>query len=165
MDPFVATFNVLKSIQILSLSFFLGTTTMGDNHVASLTYWMNLVANNLSISCLTTVAWFGFDLYMAWCAYGIVISNWILWCASFNGISFRSLYVHAKTSLNSFNSCSVSNTLSISNCALIYTNCGFASIPELNFINCWFLINVHPTIYNSCTLIFYGISSTTTLLG
>jgi hypothetical protein len=36
MDPsFVATFNFLKSIQILSLPFFLGIITMGDNHVAS----------------------------------------------------------------------------------------------------------------------------------
>jgi len=31
---FVATFSFLKSIQILNLPFFLGTTTMGDNHVA-----------------------------------------------------------------------------------------------------------------------------------
>ncbi len=32
---FVAAFNFLKSIQILSLTFFLGTTIMGDDHVAS----------------------------------------------------------------------------------------------------------------------------------
>jgi hypothetical protein len=32
---YVVTFNFLKSIQILILPFFLGTTTMGDNHVAS----------------------------------------------------------------------------------------------------------------------------------
>jgi hypothetical protein len=31
---FVAAFSFLKSIQILNLPFFLGTTTMGDNHVA-----------------------------------------------------------------------------------------------------------------------------------
>jgi hypothetical protein len=36
MDPFfVDAFNFLKFIQILSMPFFLGTTTMGDNRVAS----------------------------------------------------------------------------------------------------------------------------------
>ncbi len=48
---YVVAFNFLKSTQILNLPFFLGTTTMGDNHVASFTDSMNLVANNLSISC------------------------------------------------------------------------------------------------------------------
>ncbi len=52
---FVATFNFLKSIQILSLPFFLGTTIMSDNHVTSSTDSMNPVANNLSISCLINV--------------------------------------------------------------------------------------------------------------
>jgi hypothetical protein len=32
----------------------------------------------------------------------------------------------------------------------------------LSFINCWFSINVHPTICNSCALIFVGVSSTAT---
>ncbi len=32
---FMVAFSFLKSIQILSLPFFLGITTMGDNHVAS----------------------------------------------------------------------------------------------------------------------------------
>jgi hypothetical protein len=45
----------LKSIQILCLSFFLGTTTMGDNHVAFSTNWMNIVVNNLSIFLYTIV--------------------------------------------------------------------------------------------------------------
>jgi hypothetical protein len=31
----VALFNFLKSTQILNFPFFLGITTMGDNHVAS----------------------------------------------------------------------------------------------------------------------------------
>jgi len=54
---FVAAFNFQKSIQIFSLPFFLGTNTMGDNHVAfSSTYSMNPIANNLSISCLIIVA-------------------------------------------------------------------------------------------------------------
>jgi len=53
---FVAAFSFLKSIQIHSLPFFLGTTTMGDNHVISFTNSMNPTSNNLSISCLTTVA-------------------------------------------------------------------------------------------------------------
>jgi hypothetical protein len=52
----VATFSFLKSIQIFSLPFFLGTTSMGDNYVASSTNSMNLVTNNLSTSCLTLVA-------------------------------------------------------------------------------------------------------------
>jgi hypothetical protein len=38
---FVATFSVLKSIQILNLPFFLGTITMGDNHVTSFLDSMN----------------------------------------------------------------------------------------------------------------------------
>jgi hypothetical protein len=93
----------LKSIQIFSLPFFLGIIIMGDNHVASFTYWINLVANNLFISCLIAVAYFGCNLYLAWCANGIIVSNSILWCAISGGIPFRSLYVHAKTSLNYFN--------------------------------------------------------------
>ncbi len=52
---FVASFNFLKSIQIFSLPF-LGTLTMGDNHVAYFTNSMNLNVNNLSISYLTVVA-------------------------------------------------------------------------------------------------------------
>jgi hypothetical protein len=62
---YVATFSFLKSIQILSLPFLLGTTIMGDNHVTSFTYSMNLVVNNLSIYCLTVVTKFGFNLYLA----------------------------------------------------------------------------------------------------
>jgi hypothetical protein len=46
----MAAFSVWKSIQNLSLPFFLDTTTMGVNHVASFTDSMNLVDNNLSIS-------------------------------------------------------------------------------------------------------------------
>jgi hypothetical protein len=38
------------------LPFFLGTITMGDNHVASSTNLMNPIANNLSIFCLIVVA-------------------------------------------------------------------------------------------------------------
>jgi hypothetical protein len=38
------------------LPFFLGTTTMGDNHVASSTDSMNPIVNNLSICCLPVVA-------------------------------------------------------------------------------------------------------------
>ncbi len=53
---FVAIFNFLKSLQIFSLPFFLGGTTMGDNHVASSIDSMNPTANNLSISYLTVVA-------------------------------------------------------------------------------------------------------------
>jgi len=71
---------------------------------------------------------------------------------SFGGIPFRSLYIHVKTSLNSFNNYSASS-------------CGFALIPKLKFINCWSLVNVHPIICNSCVLIFVGVLSTITLLG
>jgi hypothetical protein len=52
----VAAFNFLKSIQIVSLPFFFGTITMGDNHVASSIDLMNPIANNLSIFYLTIVA-------------------------------------------------------------------------------------------------------------
>jgi hypothetical protein len=51
----VVTFNFLKSIQILNLSFFLCTITMGDNHVAFSTYSINPIVKNLSISCLIIV--------------------------------------------------------------------------------------------------------------
>jgi hypothetical protein len=34
-DFFVGAFSFLKSIQIFNLPFFLGTITMGDNHIAS----------------------------------------------------------------------------------------------------------------------------------
>jgi hypothetical protein len=52
---FVVSFYFLKSIQILNSPFFLGITTMGDDHVASSTNWMNPIVNNLSISYLTIV--------------------------------------------------------------------------------------------------------------
>jgi hypothetical protein len=42
----------LKSTQVLNFPFFLSTTTMGDNHVASFIGWMNLAINNLSMSYL-----------------------------------------------------------------------------------------------------------------
>jgi hypothetical protein len=38
------------------LPFFLGTTTMGDNHVASSTNSVNPTANNLSITYLIAIA-------------------------------------------------------------------------------------------------------------
>ncbi len=50
---FVATFNILKSTQILHFLFF-GITIISDNHKASIGY-INLVVNNLSTSCLTIV--------------------------------------------------------------------------------------------------------------
>jgi hypothetical protein len=74
------------------------------------------------------------------------------------------LYFHVKPSLNSFNNYSTSNTLHVSNYALIFTIYGFALIPKLSFINCWFSINIHPTIYNFRALIFARVSSTTVLL-
>jgi hypothetical protein len=67
--------------------------------------------------------------------------------------------------LNSFNNCSNSNTLHVSNWALIFTIYGFASLLRLNFINCWSIINVHQVICNSCALMFVGVSSIATLPG
>jgi len=49
----IATLNFLKYTQIMNFPFFLGTTTIGDSQVASLTSLIKLVAINLSISCLT----------------------------------------------------------------------------------------------------------------
>jgi hypothetical protein len=46
------------------------------------------------------------------------MSNSILCYVNSGGIPFKSLYVHAKISLNSFNSYSTSSTLLISSCAL-----------------------------------------------
>jgi hypothetical protein len=53
---FVVAFSSLKSTKILSLPFFLGIITMGDNHVASSIDWINPIANNLSICYLNVVA-------------------------------------------------------------------------------------------------------------
>jgi hypothetical protein len=86
-------------------------------------------------------------------------------CASFSAIPFISLYVHAKTSLNFFNDCSIFNTLFISSYALVFTMCGSASIPRLSFINFWSLVNVHPSICNSYALNLAGVSSTITFSG
>jgi len=74
--------------------------------------------------------------------------------AHFSGIPFQSLYVHAKTSLNSFNNCSTSSTFLVSSYALIFTICGSTLVPKLNFINCWSLVNVNLATYNSYVLIF-----------
>jgi hypothetical protein len=53
MIVFTCLIQLHKSTQIFNFPFFLGTTTIGDNHVTSSIGWMNLVAINLSISCLT----------------------------------------------------------------------------------------------------------------
>ncbi len=49
----MATFNFLKSTQILHFPFF-GITIISDNHKAFIGY-INIVVNNLVISCLTIV--------------------------------------------------------------------------------------------------------------
>ncbi len=61
----MVAFNFIKFIQVHNFPFFLGTITMRDNHVASFTYWMNPTTNNLSISYLTIVAYYGFNVYLA----------------------------------------------------------------------------------------------------
>jgi CTP-dependent riboflavin kinase len=53
---FIAAFNFTKSTQILNFSFFLGTTTIDDNHVASSASCMKHVVNNLSMSYFIVVA-------------------------------------------------------------------------------------------------------------
>lgn len=50
----VVAFRFLKSTQIMNLPFFFGTTTIGDNQVVSSMGYINHVANNLFMSCLTT---------------------------------------------------------------------------------------------------------------
>jgi ABC-type spermidine/putrescine transport system permease subunit II len=50
----VALLSFLKSTQIPKFPFFLGTTTIGDNHVASSIGWINPIVNSLLISYLTT---------------------------------------------------------------------------------------------------------------
>jgi hypothetical protein len=59
---FVATFNFLKSTQILHSPFF-GITIINDNHKAFIIY-VNLVVNNLSISCLTIATQLRFNMYL-----------------------------------------------------------------------------------------------------
>jgi hypothetical protein len=50
---FVATLSFLKSTQIFNIPFLGGTTTIGDSQVISSTSLIKLVANNMSMSCLT----------------------------------------------------------------------------------------------------------------
>jgi hypothetical protein len=52
----VALLNFQKSSKYFSLPFFLSTTIMGDNHVASSIGWINLVTNNFSMSYLKVIA-------------------------------------------------------------------------------------------------------------
>ncbi len=138
---FVATFSFYKSIEIISLPFFLGITTMGDKYVASSINWISQITNN------------------------IIVSNSIMCYVNSSGILFKNLYVHAKTSLNSCNNYSSSNTLHVSKCALIFTIYGSTLVPKLNFINYWSSINIHPATCNSYELIFARVSSIATLLG
>jgi hypothetical protein len=51
--------------------------------------------------------------------------------SNYGGIPVRSLYVHAKTYLNFFNNYSTSNTLHVSNYALIFNIYGSSSIVDL----------------------------------
>jgi hypothetical protein len=74
---FVVTFNFLKFTHILNSPFFLGTTTVDDNQMASSTCCINHVVNDLFMFCSTVVAWFGFILYFAWHVSAINVSNFI----------------------------------------------------------------------------------------
>jgi hypothetical protein len=49
---FVEALSFVKSTQIMSFSFFLSTTTIGDNQVASSTCLIKPTTSNLSISYL-----------------------------------------------------------------------------------------------------------------
>jgi hypothetical protein len=49
----VVAFRFPKFTQSMNLPFFFGTTTIGDNQVASSMGYINHVANNLFMSCLT----------------------------------------------------------------------------------------------------------------
>ncbi len=52
----MVAFSFLKFIHSFNLPFFMGTTTMGDNHVAYSIDSMNQFTNNLVISCLIALA-------------------------------------------------------------------------------------------------------------
>jgi hypothetical protein len=59
--------------------------------------------------------------------------NSILCCARSGGIPFKSLYVHTKIALNSFNNYSTSSILPIFSYALIFAISGSASVLRLIF--------------------------------
>jgi hypothetical protein len=77
----------------MSFPFFFGTIIIDDNQIDSSIDCMKLATSNLSIFCLTIVAYFGFNLYMAWCVSGMVVSNSIQCWANFGGMPFKSLIV------------------------------------------------------------------------
>ncbi len=70
----------------MNFPFFFGTIIIDDNQIDSSIDWWNLL--------LTIVAYFGFNLYMAWCVSGMVVSNSIQCWANFGGMPFKSLIVH-----------------------------------------------------------------------
>jgi len=152
---FIVAFTFLKSTQILNFPFFFGTTIINDNHVAFSTGCIKLVADNVMFHYYNII-WI--NLYLAWCANGMVISNSILCWVNSNGMPFKSLYIHAKTSLYSQKNSSNSSTFS--GCSLIFTFTIYGSslVFKLSFVYYCSFINVQSIIYNSWALTFARIS-------
>jgi hypothetical protein len=148
----VVTFSFMKFTHILSFPFFLGTTTIDDNQVASSTCYINHVTNNLSMFCSMVVTWFGFILHLAWHASGINVSNYIQFYAKYGGMPFRSLNVQTNTSLYSINSSFNELMFFWTNGALTLIVYGLFS--RLIFMNCFSLVKIHLAICSPCNLIF-----------
>jgi hypothetical protein len=56
MNRFLWLYLIFEIYIDSQFAIFLGTISMGDNHVASSTNWINPAAYNLFISCLIIVA-------------------------------------------------------------------------------------------------------------
>lgn len=136
---FVVTFNFMQFTNILNFPIFFSTTTIDDNQVASSTGCINRVTNNLSMFCSMVVAWFGFILYLAWCASGINVSKSIKNYANYGGVPFRSLYVQTNTSLYSINSSFNEFMFFWTSGALTLIVYGFFSMPRFNLHEFFFL--------------------------
>jgi hypothetical protein len=85
--------------------------------------------------------------------------NYITIWANFGGMPFKSLYIHAKTSLYYLKSSSNSSTVFDCNLEFTFTVYGSSLIPKLRFVNYCSSINVQPTICNFWALTFAKVSS------
>ncbi len=81
---FIVAFSFLKSTQILSFPYFLATTTIGDNHVASSTSCIKFVVNSLSIH--VSLLQHNLDLTYTWPNVQVVWLYPIQFCAKLTPI-------------------------------------------------------------------------------
>ncbi len=88
-----------------------------------------------------------------------MVSNSILSWAISSGIPFRSLYVQANTSLNSFRNLINNYVTTNSSATFNFTYCTFSLVPKLTLVSCSSLIIIRPTMVRSCIHSQVGVSS------